>query len=158
MAIRKNAKFLTAAEKNDFVKACVLMKANIVNPAAAATNQYSEWDELVAIHKMIQNANSPTQSNVNFGHGGAGAFSFLSWHRFFLHVVEGRMQSHVPGVMIPYWDWADPAPLMTDTFLGPNGAAGTHMVGRGYFAPTAPGTPGNPTPAPPWWPASLPGW
>lgn len=35
MGIRKNAKFLTAAEQEDFVKACILMKADIVNPAAA---------------------------------------------------------------------------------------------------------------------------
>ena len=158
MGIRKNAKFLTASEREDFVKACVLMKADIVNPGAAAADRYSKWDELVAVHRMIQNANSPTTSNVNFGHGGAGAFSFLSWHRFFLHVVETLLQSHVPGVMIPYWDWSDPAPFMTDTFMGPDGAPATNVVGSGYFAASAPGTAGNPTPAPPWWPAGLAGW
>jgi hypothetical protein len=55
--------------------------------------------------------------------------------------------------MLPYWDWTDPAPLMTPTFLGPNGT-----VGSGYFAFDAPGTGTNPTPAPPWWPAGLAGW
>ena len=54
MAVRKNAKFLTAAEREDFVKACVLMKAEIVNPGAPAAQQYSRWDEYVAIHWMIQ--------------------------------------------------------------------------------------------------------
>ena len=34
MAIRKNAKFLSPAEQESFVKACVLMKAGIVNPGA----------------------------------------------------------------------------------------------------------------------------
>jgi hypothetical protein len=158
MGIRKNAKFLTPAERENFVRACVLMKADIVNPGAPAADRYSRWDEFVAIHRMIQNANAPGVANVNFGHGGPGAFSFLSWHRYFLYLFEQQLQSHVPGVMLPYWDWTDPAPLMTDTFLGPDGAAGTTVVSSGYFAPVAPGQPGNPTPAPAWWPAGLTGW
>jgi hypothetical protein len=57
MGIRKNAKFLTAAEREDFVKACVLLKAEIVNPAeayvaslqqAAARLPRSQRDDLVA--------------------------------------------------------------------------------------------------------------
>ncbi len=158
MGMRKNAKLLTAAEREAFVQACVLMKADIVNPAAPPADRYSKWDELVAIHRMIQNANAPGAFNVNFGHGGLGAFSFLSWHRFFLLLFEQRLQGYVPGVMLPYWDWSDPAPIMTDTFLGPDGASGTTIVGSGYFAPSAPGTGGNPTPTPPWWPAGLSGW
>jgi Common central domain of tyrosinase len=158
VGVRKNAKFLTAAEREAFVKASVLMKAEVVNPAAPPTSQYSRWDEYVAIHRMIQTANAPGTSNVNFGHGGSGAYSFLSWHRYFLHRFEQQLQSHVPGVMLPYWDWTDPAPLLTDTFLGPNGSPGTSVVSRGYFAPAAPGTPGNPTPAPAWWPPGLTGW
>ena len=117
----KNAKFLTAAEREDFVKACVLLKAEIVNPGAPVADQYSRWDELTALHRMIQNAFSPLGTGINFGHGGLGSYSFLSWHRYFLLHVERLLQGKVPGVMIPYWDWTDPAPLMTDTFLGPNG-------------------------------------
>lgn len=158
MGVRRNAKFLNSTERENFVKACVLMKADIVNPGAPAANRYSKWDELVALHRMIQSANAPGATNVNFGHGGTGAFSFLSWHRYFLYLFEQQLQSHVPGVMLPYWDWSDPAPLMTDTFLGPDGAGGTNIVSSGYFAPNAPGTPGNPTPAPAWWPAGLTGW
>ncbi len=37
MGVRKNAKFLNAAERANFVKACVLMKADIVNPGAACS-------------------------------------------------------------------------------------------------------------------------
>ena len=101
MGIRKNAKFLTPTEQETFVKACVLMKADIVNPGAPAANRYSKWDELVAIHSMIQGANAPGATNVNFGHGGTGAFSFLSWHRFFLYLFELKLQSYVPGLMLP---------------------------------------------------------
>src|ERR1051325_786611 len=159
MGIRKNAKFLSPAERETFVKACVRMKADIVNPGAGA-DEYSKWDEAVAIHRMIQNANAPGASGVNFGHGGLGAYSFLSWHRYFLYLFELQLQSYVPGegLMLPYWDWSDPAPLMTDTFLAPDGTGGSNIVSSGYFAPNAPGTMGNPTPAPLWWPAGLTGW
>jgi hypothetical protein len=158
MSVRKNAKFVSAAEREAFVKACVLMKADIVNPNAPAGQQYSRWDENVAIHMMIQNAFAPGAASVNFGHGGSGAYAFFSWHRFFLHVVEQQLQSYVPDVLIPYWDWTDPASIMTDTFLGPNGVSGTGVVTAGYFAATAPGTGANTTPAPAWWPAGLTGW
>jgi hypothetical protein len=157
MGVRKNAKFLSATEKENFVKACVLMKAQIVNPAAPAAQQYSKWDEYVAIHWMIQDAFAPGDSSVNFGHGGSGSYSFLSWHRYFLYQFEKDLQSLVPGVMLPYWDWTDPASIMTDSFLGPDGTVSSE-VRSGYFAANAPGTPGNTTPAPAWWPAGLTGW
>jgi hypothetical protein len=157
MGTRKNAKFLTAAERENFVKSCVLMKADIVNPGAAAADRYSRWDESVAIHWMIQDAFAPGSAFVNFGHGGSGAYSFLSWHRYFLYRFEQQLQGYVPGVMLPYWDWTDPSSIMTDTFLGPNGTISSE-VRRGYFARNAPGTAGNPTPAPTWWPAGLTGW
>lgn len=159
MGVRKNARFLSPTEKENFVRACVLMKADLVNPAAPAAQQYSRWDEYVAIHRMIQSAFAPGAASVNFGHGGSGRYSFLSWHRYFLFRFELQLQGYVPGVMLPYWDWTDPAPIMTDDFLGPNGTVGQE-VRSGYFAADAPGTPGgtNPTPAPVWWPASLTGW
>jgi hypothetical protein len=158
MGIRKNAKFLTTPEQETFVKACVLMKADIVNPGAGA-DEYSKWDEAVAIHRMIQSANAPAALNVNFGHGGLGAYSFLSWHRYFLSWFELQLQGYVPGegLMLPYWDWSDPAPLMTDIFLGPDGGVG-NIVSSGYFAQDAPDTGVNPTPSPAWWPAGLTGW
>jgi Common central domain of tyrosinase len=160
MGIRKNAKFLTPTERENFVKACVLMKADIVNPTNSAAAQYSRWDEYVAIHNMIQVGLAPPGASVsvNFGHGGLGSYSFLSWHRYFLYRFELQLQSYVPGVMLPYWDWTNPSSLLADTFLGPTGAGGGQVVPRGYFAPEKPGTGANTTPAPPWWPASLDGW
>ena len=157
MGIRKNAKFLSPTEKESFVRACVLLKADIVNSGAPAAQQYSKWDEYVAIHRMIQNAFAPGAIAVNFGHGGNGAFSFLSWHRYFLFRLELDLQSKVPGVMMPYWDWTDPAPIMTDTFLGPNGGAGS-VVQQGYFAVDRPGLGVNVTALPGWWPPTLAGW
>ena len=101
MSVRKNARFLSPSEKENFVRACVLMKADIVNPAAPAGQQYSRWDEAVAIHLMIQIAFAPSTASVNFGHGGNGRYSFLSWHRYFLHRFELQLQGYVPGVMLP---------------------------------------------------------
>ena len=127
MGIRKNARFLSVTEREDFARACVLMKADIVNPAAPVAQRYSRWDELVAIHRMIQSAFAPGAASVNFGHGGLGRYSFLSWHRYFLHRLELDLQAKVPGVMIPYWDWTDPASIMTDDFLGPDGSIGDEV-------------------------------
>jgi len=172
MGVRKNAKFLSAAEKENYVRACVLMKADIVNPAAPAADRYSRWDEYVAVHAKIQNANAPGGvTNVNFGHGGIGAYGFLSWHRYFLYRFELQLQTYVPGITIPYWDWSDPATLTVASFMGPNGDVATaNMVNQGYFAYNRPGSaatpaagavpamPANATALPAWWPASLPGW
>lgn len=157
MPIRKNAKFLTATERENFVRACILLKADIVNPTAAPAQQYSKWDQYVAIHQEIQVAFAPGGTTVNFGHGGSGAFAFFSWHRYFLFRFELDLQSKVAGVMLPYWDWTDPAPIMTDTFLGPNGTV-SNEVRSGYFAADAPGTGTNPTPSPAWWPPGLTGF
>ena len=77
-----------STEQEDFVRACVLLKAEIVNPGAPAADQYSRWDELTGLHRMIQNAFSPLGLGINFGHGGLGSYSFLSWHRYFLLHVE----------------------------------------------------------------------
>ena len=73
MGVRKNAKFLTPSERESFVRACVMMKADIVNPGAPAADRFDRWDQFVAVHRLIQNANTPSASNVNFGHGGPGA-------------------------------------------------------------------------------------
>lgn len=158
MGTRKNAKFLTNIEKENFVRACVLLKNDIVNPGAPLNMQYSVWDEFAAVHWMIQEAVTPGSSTVNFGHGGAGAYSFLSWHRYFLYHMEQQLQSKVPGVTVPYWDWTDPSFIMTDTFIGPNGTTGG-VVQRGYFALNRPDPTGiNNIPLPAWWPATLNGW
>lgn len=171
MGVRRNAKFLSAAEKENYVKACVLMKADIVNPGDPPASQYSYWDQYVAIHAKIQNAFAPGVPNINFGHGGVGAYGFLSWHRYFLYQFELKLQTYVPGITIPYWDWSDPATLTVASFMGPNGDLATaNIVNQGYFAYNKPGSaatpaagsvpamPANTTPLPAWWPATLPGW
>jgi hypothetical protein len=159
MATRKNAKSLTAAEKQKLVRALVMMKADPV-----PGRPYNWYDAFVLIHRYIQNVNapavaggSPARNNVNFGHQGA---AFCPWHRYFLFRFEQQLQNYVPGVMLPYWDWTDPAlGIMVPGFMGPNGVmANNWQVRQGYFAGTAPGSGGNMTSSPAWWPAGLAGW
>ena len=157
MGVRKNAKFLSVTEQEDFVRACVLLKAEIVNPGAPAADQYSRWDELTGLHRMIQNAFSPLGLGINFGHGGLGSYSFLSWHRYFLLHVERLLQDKVPGVMIPYWDWTDPAPIMTDDLPRPERRLDRHHPPRVLRRHRA-GRGRQHNAGAPWWPAGLAGW
>lgn len=159
MATRKNAKALTATEKANLIRAFVMMKAD-----AVPGRPYNWFDAFVLIHRYIQNVNapavpggSPAKNNVNFGHHGA---AFGPWHRYFLFRFEQQLQSYVPGVMLPYWDWTDPAPdILVPGFMGPNGVIGNNWeVRQGYFAGIAPGSGSNVTSSPAWWPAALTGW
>ena len=159
MATRKNANALTAAEKEDLVRAFVMMKADPV-----PGRPYNWFDAFALIHRYIQNVNapavpggSPAKTGVNFGHHGA---AFAPWHRYFLYRFERQLQVYVPGIMLPYWDWTDPAPnIMVPTFMGPNGVAANNWeVRQGYFAANAPGSVDNLVTKPAWWPAGLAGW
>ena len=125
MEVRKNAKFLTPAERENFVKACVLMKADIVNPGAPPAQQYCRWDENVAIHNEIQNAFAPGAAVGQLRSRRAGAYASSVGTASSSVEIEKQLQSYVPGVMMPYWDWTDPTSIMTDTFLGPNGSGGS---------------------------------
>ena len=159
MATRKNANALTATEKEELVRAFVMMKADPV-----PGRPYNWFDAFALIHRYIQNVNapavpggSPAKDSVNFGHHGA---AFTPWHRYFLYRFERQLQVYVPGVMLPYWDWTDPASnIMVPTFMGPNGLGTSNWeVRQGYFAANAPGSVDNLIPRPAWWPAGLAGW
>ena len=78
MATRKNANALTATEKEELVRAFVMMKADPV-----PGRPYNWFDAFALIHRYIQNVNapavaggSPATNNVNFGHNGA---AFTPW-------------------------------------------------------------------------------
>jgi len=158
MPVRKNAKYLTASERQNLVRAFVMMKADPV-----PGRPYNWFDGYALIHRYIQSVTapavpggSPAAGNVNFGHGAA---AFGPWHRYFLLRLEQRLQGYVPGVMLAYWDWTDPLPdVMVASFMGPNGNGADWEISQGYFAATTPGSGGNATPLPPWWPAGLSGW
>jgi hypothetical protein len=62
----------------------------------------------------MANATPPTvSSNVrNSAHRGP---AFLPWHREFLRRFEQDLRAEVPGVALPYWDWASDAALADPT-------------------------------------------
>jgi hypothetical protein len=157
MRIRKNALYLTPAERDDFLRAVLTLKNTVANPGDPPDLQISIWDQFVALHFYVFSINVPGGGfPVNVGHQNAG---FGPWHRYYLLRLEQALQAAVPTVMLPYWDWTDPVGtqnvLFQDNFLGPNGGpggVGGGTVQSGYFAFNAPGA------LPPWWPAGLQGW
>jgi hypothetical protein len=157
MSIRKNALYLTAIERDNFLRAVLTLKHTIANPGDPVPQQISIWDQFVALHLYVFSVNVPVGfSPVDIGHGNAG---FGPWHRYYLIRLEQALQAVEPTVMLPYWDWTDPVGtqnvLFQDTFLGPNGGpggVGGGSIQSGYFAFNAPGA------LPPWWPAGFPGW
>lgn len=162
MGIRKNAAHLTPTERDNFLRALLTLKKTIANPGDPPAQQISIYDQFVAIHLCIQSINVPGGgAPVNMGHGNSG---FGPWHRYYLLLFERALQDAVmdPTITLPYWDWTDHT--MTETiffqanFMGPNGGIGGGTVQSGYLAFSAPGTGGNPTPLPAWWPAGLAGW
>jgi|GEM_PF-532616 len=162
MSIRKSATRLTATERDNFLAALLTLKSTIANPTAPAAEQISIYDQFVAIHLYAININFGTTTGLNMGHNDS---AFLPWHRQFLYQFEQALQTVDPTVTLPYWDWTDQFGteniLFQDNFFGPNGTIpGTsgRCVMSGYFAFNRPGTAGNPTPLPTWYPASLNGW
>lgn len=133
MAIRKNVNALTSVEKQQFVQAVLALKNN--NQTGNIYNQY------VRLHGQASNHRTPSGSTRTAAHGGP---AFLAWHREFLRRFELDLQTIVPGIAIPYWDWtadatlANPrtAPVWADDLMGGDGDAsdGSYAVKTGPFA------------------------
>lgn len=125
MAIRKNVRDLTSTEKQNFIRAIKALKASI-----SPTTGRSIYDEYVLWHSNATLREDPNDSSGspgfrrNAAHAGP---AFNPWHRYYLYRFERQLQSKVPGVTIPYWDWAqdtaDPfsSPIWSADFLGGNG-------------------------------------
>ena len=61
---------------------------------------------------MMVSAGSDASTDMrNLAHRGP---IFLPWHREFLRRFELDLQEEVPGVALPYWDWAADAALVSD--------------------------------------------
>jgi tyrosinase len=153
MALRKNQRYLTAAEKNRFIKALLALKAEI-KPG----HTLSTYDEFVKMHDDAMRADT--------AHRGP---AFLAWHREYLRRFELELQrisvpfnpswpkfgtEMRPGVGnaptggwggdtrcmggvalgLPYWDWsvdqASPSWPFTAEFLGGNGSTSDQSFPR----------------------------
>lgn len=155
MDIRKSFDNLSANEIENFIEALVKLKAEIVNPNAPSSEQYSTYDQFVALHLAVMRLSISGSAPINFGHNN---IAFLPWHREFIRRFELALQRVKPGVTLPYWDWSKIIEtnnlLFTDDFLGPlRQNSGIVMpISSGYFAYDAP------VPRPIWWPNGFNGW
>lgn len=144
--VRRNAATMPADEFENFLKACVLLKNQLV-----PGQTFSVYDQWVAIHGCIMGVRSPgSVSFQNMGHQNIG---FLPWHREYLRRFELALQSVVPGVTIPYWPWPltpEPSVLFSNARIHRiffSSSAQQNV--NGLFALSGPATP------PAWWPAGF---
>jgi len=154
MIIRKSATTMDDNDWNNFAKALVLMKAEILNPTANRDDQINVYDLFDAIHVGIRRVRTPNGGTTNMGHRTAG---FCPWHREFILRFEKEMQKRVPSSFLPYWDWTDHQGT-TNLFVKEKLGERTGPIISGYFAHDAPGTGSNTLPRPAWWPPALEGW
>jgi tyrosinase len=99
VAIRKDAKDMTAQEKRDFVDAVLKLKRA---DSPFGRKGVSLYDVFVYYHRRV------SQITPDGAHGGP---AFLPWHREFLYAFESALinESGKDELAIPYWDWTNPA-------------------------------------------------
>ena len=126
LVVRKDAKDLTASERQAFVAAVLKLKQT---PAPGRTDGTSIYDAFVEIHaRTFEQSRDPA-------HSGA---AFLPWHRAFLHAFEQQLQQ-VAGddtIALPYWDWTNPA--STVAVFSPDLMGGTGDPRRDHAVTTGP--------------------
>src|SRR5262245_57875387 len=164
MGVRKSAARLTPTERDNFLRAVLTLKNTIANPSDPVAKRISVYDQFVAIHLGAINITFGSTVGLNMGHQNS---AFCPWHRYYLYLFEKKLQTVDPTVTLPYWDWTDhfgtQNVIFQDNFLGPDGSGpinsgAERSIRSGYFAFNKPGSGGNPTTLPAWWPSGLAGW
>lgn len=131
MTCRKNVNTLTPAEKENYIKAVKALKAS------GKYDQYVKWHTDAGMHSTPPEVPPGVR---NAAHRGP---AFFPWHREFILRFERDLQAEVPGVSLPYWDWAEDAalpnpesaPVWGDDLMGGNGDPGNgNLVKTGPFA------------------------
>ncbi len=145
--LRKNAATMPAGEFENFFKACVLLKSQIV-----PGKTFSVYDQWVAIHGCVMGVKTPGSTQfVNLGHQNIG---FMAWHREYIRRFELALQSVVPGVTIPYWPWPvsplEPSTLFSNARI--HRIFFTSSVQQAVGGLLAAGRPSSP---PAWWPTGF---
>lgn len=79
---RKNIYALTPTEWTNFTTAVDMLKSS------------GEYEDFVKRHYVVRLA----------AHRGP---AFLPWHRYYIREFELALQSKIPGVTLPYWNWAE---------------------------------------------------
>ncbi|WP_440454327.1 tyrosinase family protein [Psychrobacter sp. ASPA161_9] len=159
MTCRKNVNSLTTEEKAALISAIKLMKAELYeyvddeNDAAHVRALYplinNTYDKYVLDHYMVANWATPggwgwvedeEDADMPMIRNGAHRGpAFLPWHRAFIRQFELDLDRLVPGVTLPYWDWAsdaaDPmnAAVWANDLMGSNGSGANNIVQSGPF-------------------------
>ena len=153
MTCRKNVNALTTEEKAAFINAIKLMKAeeyvyvededDPAHVSARYPNITNTYDKYVLDHYIVARTGTPGGWGVNDGvrNGAHRGPAFLPWHRAFIRQFELDLDRLVPGVTLPYWDWAadaaDPmnAAVWANDLMGGNGSSDAgNLVQSGPFA------------------------
>ena len=115
MAIRKNIRNLTSTEKADFIRGVKALKANGI------------YNKFVQRHFAAASRATPSTVNASYRNAAHKGPAFHPWHRQFMYKFEQALQSVVPGIALPYWDWTqdaanpDASPVWAIDFMGGNG-------------------------------------
>ncbi|KAK0610013.1 tyrosinase-like protein [Bombardia bombarda] len=145
LKIRQEWRTLSSAQRKSFVAAvkCVQSSPSLF-PAGQVPGAVSLFDDFVAVHLNL----------TLFVHLSA---TFLTWHRYYLHTYETKLQACGYKGNLPYWEWGydinsprnSPVFDGSDTSLGSDGAfiphAGLQLLTPGAETPIifAPGTGGG---------------
>ncbi|WP_331234027.1 tyrosinase family protein [Natronorarus salvus] len=107
MTNRKNVRELTRVEKEDFIRAVWALKES------GEYAKYVRWHVEGVMNPTLAPGETvpPGTSGANFRNSAHRGPAFLPWHREFLRRFEQDLQSEVPGVMLPYWDWTEDVEL-----------------------------------------------
>jgi tyrosinase len=109
LRLRKSVNSLTAAEKADLISAIKALKAN-----GTYDRYIVEHDNAMNQATLMPGENPPPPQFFyrNVAHRGP---AFGPWHRELLRRFELDLQAQVPGVTLPYWDWAADSQLADPT-------------------------------------------
>ena len=147
MKIRKNARWLSPAERNNFLKAVVTLKSIKLQQGSNSMRLYDFYplEHRLVIVRVRQRDGAPMGDG---GHGGSG---FPSWHREWLLRFEKDLREVDSTVTLPYWDLTDNKNstnvLFQANFMGGNGSGPYRKIQSGVFQEQLPNSH-----RPSWWP------
>ena len=133
MRIRKNARWLTQQERENFLKAVLTLKATKLSNNGLQMRLY---DFYPLEHRIVRRRRQASNGK-SMGDGGHGGPGFAPWHREWLRRFELDLQSVDSSVSLPYWDLCDrrgtQEVLFQPDFMGGDGTGPDLKVLSGYF-------------------------
>ena len=147
MNIRKNARWLSNDERNNFLKAVVTLKTIKKRKANQTMRLYDFYplEHRVVRHRVRKD------NGLSAGDGGHRGPGFPVWHREWLRRFELDLRDIDSSVTLPYWDIVDlqgsQDVIFQPSYMGGNGTAPNFKIESGIFREFVP-EPDRPD----WWP------